>query len=67
MSACSSSGLEDTETEGFDEKICTGSKEVAVVEEVEAVEVVDICCVMDDELDSEIRDDYSLAKARGWF
>jgi hypothetical protein len=25
-----------------------------VVEEVEAVEVVDICCVMDDELDSGI-------------
>jgi hypothetical protein len=43
-----------------------------VVEEVEAVEVVDKVdvdksCVMDDELDSGIGDNCSLAKPRGCF
>jgi len=36
-----------------------------VVEEVEAVEVVDICRVMDDELDSGIRDNIHLRRRGG--
>jgi len=43
----------------------TGSKEVSVAEEAVDKTDVDVCCVMDEETDSGIGDDCSLAKERG--